>query len=200
LLTALALFDVSKLVTPANPQADHIAGLRAEIADKTATVEKMAEDFRTGMPKAFAIRAQKLEAEIDSLTTTLAEAERTARIAEANENRDAYAEFKRMLAELPIADDDTRYQLRTRIVAELRRLIDTATAGGNELTVRLKADVGFGAPAELFIVDHRLAQIRVVEIETGDFFAFSREQIFEDPDFDFVGKFESFIQRETAAA
>ena len=44
------------------------------------------------------------------------------------------------------------------------------------------------------------AQIRVVEIETGDFLSLPREWVFEDPDFDFVGILESFIQRDRQAS
>ena len=64
---------------------------------------------------------------------------REARIAEANANRDAYDEFKALVASLPSIVEGEREGVRTRINTELRGMIDTAIADGSHLVVRLAA-------------------------------------------------------------
>ena len=199
LLSALALFDFSRLLDRADPQVERIAGLEAEIAAKTATVDRLLADFSASTPAAVSKRIAILSAEIEALTTELAEAKRTARIAEAHEARDAYEEFREMIERLPaMPDDDSRYQLRARIAAELRRLIESATADDTEILFRLR-----GVPdvlqIELVFNRSQLVELRLVENETGDFFVFTRAQVFDNPEFDFVGAFEAFIGRNRQA-
>jgi len=137
LLSAFVLFDFSRLLDRANPQADRIAALEAEISAKTATVGRLLQDFKADTPPEVSKRIGVLSAEVKALTTELAEAKRVARIAEANETRDAYTEFRAMVAWLPRMADDERYLLRTRIAGELSRLIESATADGTTLTIAL---------------------------------------------------------------
>jgi DNA invertase Pin-like site-specific DNA recombinase len=200
LLSALALFDFSRLLDRTNPEIERIAALEAEIAAKTATVGRLLEDFSASTPVAVSKRIGILSAEVEALTAELAEAKRTARIAEAEETRDAYAEFRAMVDSLPnMADDDGRFQLRARIAAELRRLIETATATGTELAIRFQG-ASSSLQIELIFERSRLLELRVVENGTGDFFAFSRSQIFDDPEFDPAGQFEAFISRRSPDA
>lgn len=200
LLSALALFDFSRLLDRADPQVERIAALDATISAKIATVDRLVEDFSTSTPAAVSKRIGVLSAEIEALTVELAETKRTARIAEAEEARDAYAEFRAMVDSMPgMPEGEERYQLRAKIAGELRRLIETATATGTELAIRFR-----GAPSdlqiELIIERSRLVELRLVENETGDYFAFARARIFDDPDFDPAGQFEGFITRRTREA
>lgn len=137
LLSAFVLFDFSRLLDRANPQADRIAALEAELSNKTATVDRLLQDFKADTPPEVSKRIGVLSAEVKALTAELAEAIRVARIVEANETRDAYTEFRAMVAWLPRMPDDARYLLRTRIAGELRRLIKSATADGTTLTIAL---------------------------------------------------------------
>jgi hypothetical protein len=138
LLSAFVLFDFSRLIDHANPQANRIAGLEAEVAAKTATVDRLLEDFSAVTPPAVSKRIAALSLEIEGLTTELAEAKQNSRIAEARAAYDAYTEFGAMVAWMPRMADDERYMLRTRMAGELRRIIDTATADGFSMTIALR--------------------------------------------------------------
>jgi DNA invertase Pin-like site-specific DNA recombinase len=198
LLSALGLFDFSRLLDRADPQVERIAAIEAEISAKTATVDRLLEDFSTSTPAAVSKRIGVLSAEVEALTAELAQARGTARIAEAEETRDAYADFRAMVDSMPaMPEGEERYQLRTKIAGELRRLIETATATGTELAIRFR-----GAPPdlqiELIVERSRLVELRLVENETGDHFVFSRAQIFHDSGFNPAGQFEAFITRRSA--
>ena len=139
LLAALSLFDFSRFLTRANPQADRIEALEAAIAEKAATVDRLLEDFNAATVPEASKRIAALSAEISGLKVQLAEAKRTARIAEAVEIQDAYTEFRTMVARLPdMPEGDELDLLRARISIELDRIIETAIASGPLLTIILK--------------------------------------------------------------
>jgi len=197
LLSALALFDFSRLLDRADPQVERIAGLEAEIATKAATVDRLLADFSASTPAAVSKRIGILSAEIEALTTELAEAKRTARIAEAHEARDAYAEFREMIERLPaMPDDDSRYQLRARIAAELRRLIESAIANQTGLTFRLRATAAW--QAELIISRSTLHSLRLTAIKSGNSFSFPRDVIIGHADI--AGLFAGCVGQDGALA
>jgi hypothetical protein len=138
LLSAFVLFDFSRLLGHANPQADRIVALEAEIAEKTGTAKRLVDCFSASTPAVVAERIAILSAEVEALMAELAQAGRNSRIAEARANLDAHTEFGALIAWLPRMADDERYLLRTRIGGELRRFIDTATADGTDMTIALR--------------------------------------------------------------
>jgi uncharacterized small protein (DUF1192 family) len=180
LLDTLALFDVWTLVDRAHPQTDRIAALEAEISQKTPTLDRLVEDLTADVPKAVSRRIATLAAEIETLEGQLTDAKRSAQITEATENRDAFAEFRRMVDSLPtLPAGEERDQIRLRLAAEIRRIIVGAEASGGEILFRLDGDI------ELVIERSRLTELRIIlDQETEDFFAFTRAEIFEVPGFD----------------
>jgi DNA invertase Pin-like site-specific DNA recombinase len=194
LLSALALFDFSRLLDRADPQIGRIAGLEAQIAAKTATVDRLLADFSAATPAAVSMRIATLSSDVEALMAELAEARRTARIAESQETRDAYAEFRAMVESLPeMPDDDRRYQLRARISAELRRLIETATALGTEMTIVLKSDAFHRF--ELLVSRSIVTSLQVTDIESGNSYVFPRELY---GDAGAAGLFAGYVGSETA--
>jgi hypothetical protein len=193
LLSALALFDFSRLLDRADPQVERIAGLEAEIAAKTATVDRLLEDFSGNTPVAVSKRIGILTADVEGLTIALAEAKRTARIAEAHEARDAYAEFREMIESLPaMPDDDSRYQLRAKIAAELRRLIESGTAEGTALTIVFR-----GSPfcrIGLLINRSTLDAVRVTPIGSDYSLLWPRQKLLQNRDM--AGLFAEYVKQE----
>jgi hypothetical protein len=200
LLDTLVLSDVSRIVAKAHPEADRIAALAAEITTKTATLDRLVEDFTADAPQAVSKRIATLSAEIEALEGQLADARRTTKIAEANENKDAYEEFRAMVDNLPaMPEGEERDQIRLRFASEIRRLVEDATAVNSELIFLLRL-IPWGWQVGLAFDRARFVELRLVEQETGDSFAFSRAQLFGDSHFDFVGVFESLINRNRQAA
>ena len=198
LLSALALFDFSRLLNRADPQVEHIIGLEAEIAAKTATVDRLLADFSASTPAVVSRRIGILSAETEALTAELAEARRTARIAEADESRDAFSEFKAMVDSLSaMADGEERYQLRAGIAAELRRMIDSATAVGTELTIALKGTAFYRI--ELLITRSRVDSVRLVVIDRNYAVLFPRDTLFRDDAY-MGGLFAGYVGENAAAA
>jgi DNA invertase Pin-like site-specific DNA recombinase/uncharacterized small protein (DUF1192 family) len=195
LLSALALFDFSRLLARADPLVERIAALDAEIAAKTATVDRLLEDFSASTPTVVSKRIGVLSAEVEGLTAELGEAKRTARIAEAEQARDAYAEFRTMIESLPaMAEADALYQLRAKIAAEFRRLIDSAIAVGTEMTLRLKA-----VPAwcvEILVKRSTVESIRLTAVETGNSYEFPRDVLFGVADL--AGLFAGYVASQNA--
>jgi DNA invertase Pin-like site-specific DNA recombinase/uncharacterized small protein (DUF1192 family) len=195
LLSALALFDFSRLLARADPLVERIAALDAEIAAKTATVDRLLEDFSASTPTVVSKRIGVLSAEVEGLTAELGEAKRTARIAEAEQARDAYAEFRAMIESLPaMAEADALYQLRAKIAAEFRRLIDSAIAVGTEMTLRLKA-----VPAwcvEILVKRSTVESIRLTAVETGNSYEFPRDVLFGVADL--AGLFAGYVASQNA--
>jgi DNA invertase Pin-like site-specific DNA recombinase len=140
LLVALSVVDFTKFLDRSPPQQERITALEAEIADANATVERLLNDFHAHTPVAVSNRIGSLSAKVDNLGVELAEARRAARIAEAEEGRDAYAEFRAMVDAMPtMPEGEERDRLRMRIAAELRRMIKSARANGTELRIELTA-------------------------------------------------------------
>jgi DNA invertase Pin-like site-specific DNA recombinase len=156
ILAAFALLDFSRLIDKSHPETERIAALEKEIVNKSAMIEGMAEGFGPNAPPAFFRRAQMLQADIDAAKVRLDETRRAARTAEAHSGKDCYALFRAMVARLPDLQGDELYETRTRILTELRRIIETAWADGESISIELIA-----APW------HRLAilikQSRIVE-------------------------------------
>jgi DNA invertase Pin-like site-specific DNA recombinase len=210
MLMLLSLFDVSRLVEKANPNADRIAGLEAEIAAKQKIIDDMAEGFAGNAPPAFFKRMQTIQAEIDEAKGRLTELNRNTRIAEANRSRDSHAEFRAMVAGMADLESDELYQVRKKLDLEIHRLIAGGEAAGDELRIRLR-----GMPEELqielLLVEARFIELRLVvpvnpfwaKDEHCDFLAITREQIFDNPSVramlfenaDPTGAFEAFINR-----
>src|SRR5207244_3332057 len=88
MLMLLSLFDVSRLVEKANPHADKIASLEAEIATKQNVIDEMAEGFAGNAPPAFFKRMRTMQAEVDAATARLVELKRNAKIVEASHSQD----------------------------------------------------------------------------------------------------------------
>ena len=211
MLMLLSLFDVSRLVEKANPHADRIAGLEAEIASKQKIIDEMAEGFAGNAPPAFFKRMQTMQAEVDAAKGRLTELKRNAKIVEANHSQDSHAEFCAMVTAMANLEGDELYRVRKKLDLEMHRLIDGGEAVGDELLIRLR-----GLPdmlqVELVVAQARFIELRLVvpsnplwaENEHGDFFAITREQIFENPKVramlfendDPTGAFEAFINRE----
>lgn len=196
LLSALALFDFSRLLDRANPQADRIAALEAEISEKAATVDRLLRDFKADTPPEVSNWIGALSGEVKALTAELIETKRTARIAEVHETRDVYAEFTAMLAWLPrMMDDEERYQLRTRIAMELRRLIELATAFGTGLTITLK-----GTPfcqIDILIDRAKVTAFQLRMTGRDDPIVFSRARVGGDTAY-CAGLFAGFVSTETS--
>jgi hypothetical protein len=202
---------VSRLVEKANPHADRIAGLEAEIATKQKIIDEMAEGFAGNAPPAFFKRMQTMQAEVDAAKGRLTELKRNAKIVEANHSQDSHAEFCAMVTAMANLEGDELYRVRKKLDLEMHRLIDGGEAVGDELLIRLR-----GLPdmlqVELVVAQARFIELRLVvpsnplwaENEHGDFFAITREQIFENPKVramlfendDPTGAFEAFINRE----
>ena len=211
MLMLLSLFDVSRLVEKANPHADRIAGLEAEIATKQKIIDEMAEGFAGNAPPAFFKRMQTMQAEVDAAKGRLTELKRNAKIVEANHSQDSHAEFRAMVAAMADLEGDELYRARKKLDLEIHRLIEGGEAVGDELLIRLR-----GLPdmlqVELVVARARFVELRLVvpsnplwaENEHGDFFAITREQIFENPKVramlfendDPTGAFEAFINRD----
>jgi hypothetical protein len=190
LLDTLALFDVSTLVDRAHPQTDRIAAPEPEISQKTATLDRLVEDFTADVPKAVSRRIATISAEIEALEGQLTDAKRAMKIAEAIEGRDSYTEFRAMVDGLPaLPAGEERDQIRLRLAAELRRSIVGAEALGTEILFRLAGAI------DLVIERSRLTELRIIDAETEHFFAFTRAQIFDTHGFDPIGQFEAFIRR-----
>jgi hypothetical protein len=139
-----ALFDYDRLLDRGSPQANEIAATEAVIAERQATLDPMATGFGRNAPPAFFKRAQTLQAEVDALTAQLAEQKRLAHIADTRRGIDNHAEFKAMVDALPGLPDDEKEAMRTRIAAELRRLIERAEVDGPRMTIWLKPANHYG--------------------------------------------------------
>jgi DNA invertase Pin-like site-specific DNA recombinase len=210
MLMLLSLFDVSRLVEKANPHADRIAGLEAEITTKQKIINEMAEGFAGNAPPAFYKRMQTMQVEVDGATTRLTELKRNAKIAEANDHQGSHAEFRAMVAAMADVEGDELYRVRKKLDLELHRLVEGGEADGTELLIRLRS-LPEQLQIELVVVQARFVELRLVvpanalwaENEQGDFFAITREQIFENPSaramlFESAnptGAFEAFINR-----
>jgi hypothetical protein len=146
LLSVLRVLDFSRFVHLGTSNADKIEALRAEIAANNLLLEKMAEDFHDGMPKAFVLRAQRIEAETETKQTELYQLERDAKIAETAETVDAYGAFlaliKRMDELAPASEE--LFLLRLKLQTDLRGIIKDATALDTELVIRLRTWPGMG--------------------------------------------------------
>ena len=210
MLMLLSLFDVSRLVEKANPHADRIAGLEAEIVTKQKILDEIAEGFAGNAPPAFFRRMQTMQAEVDAAKGRLTELKHNTRIVEANHSQDSHAEFRAMVAAMADLAGDELYRARKKLDLEIHRLIEGGEAVGDELLIRLRGSPGM-LQVELVVARARFVELRLVvpshplwaESEHGDFFAITREQIFENPstramlfeNADPTGAFEAFINR-----
>jgi len=171
----------------------------------------MAEGFAGNAPPAFFKRMQTMQAEVDTAKDRLTELKRNAKIVETNHSQDSHAEFRAMVAAMADLEGDELFRVRKKLDREIHRLIEGGEAVGDELSIRL-----CGLPdmlqVELVVVRARFVELRLVvpsnplwaENEHGDFFAITREQIFENPkaramlfeNDDPIGAFEAFINRD----
>jgi hypothetical protein len=95
-----------------------------------------------------------------------------------------------MVESLPaMPDNDSRFRLRARIAAELRRLIKSATANSTELTIALKGTEFYRI--ELQFRRSELESLRLVAIETGRRHVFPRDVVLGDPDL--AGLFAGYV-------
>jgi hypothetical protein len=179
LLSALALFDFARFVNRGDPQAEKIAALEAATTEKTATIDRLLADFSVSTPPAVSKRIAALSVEVEGLNGRLAEAKRTARIAEAMELQDAFTEFRALIESLPgMPEGEERDLVRTRLAVELSRIIRTAIANGTGLSILLKGP-------EHCRVDIQFERSRItaflIWISGADEpVVFSREQLFGD--------------------
>jgi Recombinase len=195
LLSALVLFDFSRLLERVDPEIERIAGLEAEIAAKTATVERLIRHFTANTPALVLKQIETLSAEVDARREEVAKARRVARIAEAQATKDAYAEFRQMVESLPrMTDDDSRFRLRARIAAELRGLIESATANSTELTIALKRTEFYRV--ELLFKRSEFDELRLVSLNGGCTCVFRRDLLIGDPDV--AGLFAGYIGSQNA--
>src|SRR5205085_2288461 len=88
--------------------------------------------------------------------------------------------------------DESRYELRAKIAGELRRLIEQATAIGNELVVVLKGTRLYRV--ELFFKRSILKELRLVSIHGGFAYVFPRDKMIGDPDL--AGLFAGYLLTE----
>jgi hypothetical protein len=144
MLRFLRAFDYSRLLTTTSTSADRIAALRAEIAANSALLETMAQEFSANVPKAFVLRAQRVEAENIAKTVELIELERTSRIAELDEQRDAYTEFTTLVDGMAGLEPDALTTVRTKLANEFARVLDRIEADGKDLIFWLRANPHFG--------------------------------------------------------
>lgn len=139
MLTMLGKLDFSRLLdTRRDPATDRIAGLEAEIADKTATVDRLLSDFTAKVPAAVTKRIAQLSDDIETLEAELAALRRDAKIIEAEASRDAFAEFQTLLGTL--ASDPENDAIRDRLVNELGRIGEELIADRNVVRFRLRGN------------------------------------------------------------
>lgn len=176
LLAALSLFDVSAITEQGNPHIERIAAARAQIADVTATLTALVNNFGTDTPRSVVERITRLEAEQDALAASLETMEREAHIADAHEQRDAHAAFNTMVAAMPdMAMGEERQTLRLKISAELRRMIETASADETQMIFTLKSYVGY--QVDLMLDRSRIFELCLTDLTTGKEAHFARDFI-----------------------
>jgi hypothetical protein len=190
LLDLLGLFDYTRLFNRADPQIERLSGLRAQIAEKTATLDSMAEDFKTGMPRAFALRAQREQDEIDSLTATLIEVEQAARIAEANKQESTYAEFRSLVETARDREGEKREVLRRRLANELHRVLAEGVGVGDRISFWVRTldypHATFGYPKiEIIAVKSAITEI-VIHSPSGSTIRFGRGLLTDNVSFEKV--------------
>jgi hypothetical protein len=145
LLQTLPFFDISTLIGTHGPDVTRAAALEAEIRSRTATVDRLLEDFGPASSPGATRRIRQLEAEIAECEAELADHRQRSQIADANKSRDQHAEFNALVMRLHRDDDmpdDQRFLLRSKIALEFRRVIEVMEADGETLKVRLRAPSG----------------------------------------------------------
>ena len=190
LLDLLGLFDYTRLFNRADPQIERLSGLRAQIAEKTAILDSVAEDFKTGMPRAFALRAQREQDEIDSLTATLIEVEQAARIAEANKQESTYAEFRSLVETARDREGEERELLRRRLANELHRVLAEGIGVGDRISFWVRTidypHATFGYPKiEIIAVKSEITEI-VIHSPSGSKIRFGRGLLTDNVSFEKV--------------
>ena len=137
-----------------------------------------------------------LERRRDALAGELLPEERATRIADATIRSDSYAEF---LAEAvpSMPDDEERLRLRIRLSNELRRIIESATADGDLLTIRLRSK----SRVLEFIVRKSTVQELVGTFPCGTVVRVPRHMLLDEEDGEFVARLwglESYLDRSAA--
>jgi DNA invertase Pin-like site-specific DNA recombinase len=134
-LALLLLFDVSRFTSQPDDGSDKIEALEAQIRDKDERANWLAESGE--MTRRTREQMDKLDREIDELQERLDEIRKTVLIAEAR--GDAHREFADMVDQMWQADpeDENRKALRARISQDLRRIIESIRAEGEDLLVWL---------------------------------------------------------------
>lgn len=134
-LALLLLFDVSRLTSRPDDRATEVEALQAAIRDKDERAKWLAESGEMTRRTREAI--DKLDAEIADLREQLDGFRRSAMATEAR--ADAHREFADMIDQMWQTDseDENRKALRARISQELRRILDSIRAEGEDLIVWL---------------------------------------------------------------
>jgi DNA invertase Pin-like site-specific DNA recombinase len=134
-LALLMLFDVSRLTSQPNDRTAEIEAIQAQIRDKDQRANWLAESGE--MTRRTREQMDKLDHEIDELRKRLDDIRKTVIVAEAH--GEAHRQFADMVDQMSQADpdDENRKALRARISQELRRIIDSIRAEGEDLIVWL---------------------------------------------------------------
>jgi len=139
-----------------------------------------------------------LERRRDALAGELLAEERATRIADATIRSDSYAEFLSLAEALPsMPDDEERLRLRIRLSNELRRIIESATADGDLLTIRLRSK----SRVLEFIVRKSTVQELVGTFPCGTVVRVPRHMLLDEADGEFVARLwglESYLDRSAA--
>jgi DNA invertase Pin-like site-specific DNA recombinase len=134
-LALLMLFDVSRLTSQPNDRAAEIEAIGAQIRDKDQRANWLIESGE--MTRRTREQMDKLDREIDELRERLDEIRKIGLLAEAR--GDAHREFADMVDQMWQADpdDQNRKAVRARISQELRRIIESIRAEGEDLIIWL---------------------------------------------------------------
>lgn len=166
LLALLLLFDVSSLTSQPNEHVAEIEALQAQIRDKDNRAKWLTESGEMTRRTREAI--DKLDGEIAALQKQLDKVRQSAAAAAAH--GDAHRKFVEMVEQMQQADpdDENRKALRAHISQELRRIIHSIVAEGEDLIVNLHPTrqwkMGFRLAASAPHVRGRLVTYRVSSV------------------------------------
>ena len=140
LLAALSIQpDVGRLLDAPDPVVDRAMALEAEIANKSATVERLFLEFGSSSSPAAVKRIRQLEEEVAELQKRLEGNRRSSLMYQANRDRDFHAEFVELAEKMQRGEVDpgVRFLLRARVAQALKHLIDELVADDRSVTAWL---------------------------------------------------------------
>jgi len=143
MLAILPSFDFTRLLTRPDPHSAETAGLEAEIATKKKRADWLRE---YGDMTADHMRTiNKLAAEIGIARDRLSSLHKEVKIAEAEANHEAFAEFVALVTTMQSADPDDPECNKTRaaIAQELRRIVSVIRAEDDYLIAWMPAVAGW---------------------------------------------------------